>query len=188
MTSILRRRIISMSFIENYPIQYESTLTLKDGRTIFLRPIKPSDKYLVIDLFTKLSSDSVYLRFLRPLDSLSEDLLYQFTNVNYRNDFALVGMINEDGKDAIIAIARYAYSSEDDNTELAVTVRDDWQRCGVGRSLLEKTVEIGKEHGIFRYMAIIAPHNKIIMNTLIGLGYRINNSIKNGFFYVEILV
>lgn len=177
-----------MTFIENYPAQYENIFTLKDGRVIFLRPIKPSDKHLVIDLFTKLSSDSVYLRFLRPLDSLSENLLYHLTNVNYMTEFALVGIIKEDGKDTIIAIARYAYSPEDDNTELAVTVRDDWQRCGVGRSLLEKTVEIGKEHGIFRYMAIIAPHNKIIMNTLIGLGYRINNSIKNGFFYVEILV
>lgn len=176
-----------MSFIGNYPVQYESKLTLKDGRVIFLRPIKPSDGHLVMDLFKKLSSNSVYLRFLRPLDSLSENLLYHLTHVNYNSEFALVGIINEDGKDAIVAVARYAYSEEDDNTELAVTVRDDWQRCGLGRSLLQKTVEIGKEHGIFRYMAMIAPQNKIIMNTLIGLGYKVNYSMKSGVFHVEIL-
>lgn len=176
-----------MSFIENYPVQYESNLTLKNGRVISLRPIKPTDGPLVIDLFKNLSSNSIYLRFLRPLHSISEELLYQLTHVNYNTEFALVGLINEDGKDAIVAIARYAYSPEDDNTELAVTVRDDWQRRGLGKSLLEKTVEIGKAHGIFRYMAMIAPHNKIIMNTLIGLGYKVNYSMKSGIFHVEIL-
>lgn len=177
-----------MLFTENYPVQYESNLTLKDGSVVFLRPIKATDGDLIIDLVEKLSSNSKYLRFLRFLDSLSENLLYQLIHVNYTSGFALVATINEGGKEKIIAVARYAYSAEDNNTELAVTVRDDWQHRGLGRLLLEKIIEIGKEHGISRYVALISPQNKIIINTLIKLGYDVNCSLESGVFHVEILV
>ena len=177
-----------MLFTESYPVQYESNITLKDGSVVFLRPIKVTDGDLLIDLVEKLSSNSKYLRFLRSLDSLPEKLLYQLTHVNYISGFALVATIYEDGEEKIIAVARYAYSAEDNNTELAVIVRDDWQHRGLGKSLLEKIVDIGKEHGISRYIALIAPQNKIIINTLINLGYKVNCSMKSGIFHVEILV
>jgi acetyltransferase len=177
-----------VSFTESYPAQYESNLTLRNGSVVFLRPIKATDGDIVIDLVEKLSSNSKYLRFLRSLDSLSENLLYQLTHVNYISEFALVAAINEGGNERIITVARYAYSSEDNNTELAVTVRDDWQHHGLGKSLLERIVEISKEHGISQYVAIIAPQNKTIINTLIKLGYNVNCSLKSGIFHVEIAV
>lgn len=177
-----------MPFTESYPAQYESNITLKDGSVVSLRPIKATDGYLLIDLVEKLSTNSKYLRFLRPIDSLPENLLYQLTHVNYRSGFALVGTISEDDKEQIIAVARYAYSSEDNNTELAVIVRDDWQHRGLGKSLLEKIVDIGKEHGISRYIALISPQNKIIITTLINLGYKVNCSMRSGIFHVEIIV
>lgn len=45
--------------------------------------------------------------------------------------FALVGIIKEDGKDAIAAIARYGYFPEDKITDFGVAVRDDWQHLGI---------------------------------------------------------
>jgi RimJ/RimL family protein N-acetyltransferase len=177
-----------MASANNYPIQYESLLTLKDGREIFLRPIKQTDEQLVIDLFNKLSTNSIYLRFLRHLHDIPQDMLYRFTHIDYINDFAIACVIKEDGKDAIIAVARYVNSPDDNLTELAISVRDDWQHFGIGKSLLKKIVDIGKEHGIYRFGGMIDPHNKIIWQILLELGYKVNSSLISGYYQVEIIV
>ncbi len=173
---------------ENCLTQYDSWLTLKDGRKVFIRPIQQKDENLIIDLFKRLSPHSIYLRFLGQLNNLPKELLYQFTHINYNSDFALAGIIKEDGKDAIVGTSRYAYSSTDNVTELAVTVRDDWQHFGLGKLLLKRIVEIGKEHGIYRFGGMIEPRNKIIKQILLDLGYKVKYSLKEGAFQVEIFV
>lgn len=91
-----------------------------------------TDEHFIVDLFKKLSAHSINLRFLRRLDTLPKDMLYRFTHINYSSQFALAGIIEEDGGDTIIAIARYTYSQQDNLAELAVAVRDDWQHVGLG--------------------------------------------------------
>ena len=177
-----------MTTNERYPSQYESWLTLKDGREVFLRPILRTDGPLLVDLFNNLSSQSVYLRFLSPLHALPEDLLYRVAHINYDSEFALVAVIKEDGRDAIIAVGRYANDPHDNCTELAIAVRDDWQHVGLGKSLLAKTVAIGKEHGISRFESVISPQNNIMMKTLESLGYEVNYFSRSGVYQVEILV
>lgn len=172
----------------NYPIQYESWLTLKNGKEIFVRPILPSDRNLVLDFFQKLSPQSVYMRFLKQIRVLPKDILYRFTHIYYPREFALVGIIKENGQDAIVAVARYAYSSYYDNTDLAITVRDDWQNMGIGKALLKKVVDVGKENGIFRFIGIVHPDNQTITRIAADLGYKQNYSLKNGIYEIEIII
>jgi len=179
---------MSPTFNKGYPTQYESLLTLKNGREVFLRPILPTDEYLILNLFNKLDSDSIYLRFLRPLKALPEDILFQLTHINYNSDFALVAVIKEDGKDSIIAVARYGYQLEENVTDFAIVVRDDWQHYGLGKSLLVKIFAIGKEKGIFCFVSIIDSTNKIMKQILRKLGYTVKYSYRSGATQVEALV
>jgi acetyltransferase len=172
----------------SYPAQYESRLTLKNGKEVFLRPIVQTDEYLLVDLLNKLSSDSIYLRFLRPVNALPEDMLFQFTHINYHNNFALVAVIQEDGNDSIIAVARYGYDPEENVTDFAVVVRDDWQHHGLGKSILVKIFAIGKEHGISRFVSIIDSTNNTMKHVLRELGYTVKYSYRNGSTQVEVLV
>jgi len=173
---------------EGYPPQYESWLTLKNGREVFLRPILRTDEHLIVDLFNKMSPQSVYLRFLRNLHALPEDMIYRFTHINYDSEFALVAMIKEDGKDAIIAVGRYAYDPHEDVTDFGVAVRDDWQHLGLGKPLLVKIFDIGKEHGISHFVTMMDPQNNIMRQILLELGYDVKYSLRSGFFQVEIVV
>lgn len=177
-----------MTFIGNHPTPYECWLTLKNGKKIFIRPMMPTDKYLVIDFFERLSPQTIYMRFLTQLRALPKNILYRFTHFNYPSEFALVGIIKEDGKDAIVAIARYAYIDHYGNTELGVTVRDDWQHLGIGKALVKKVFDVGKENGIFRFMARVHPDNKIMMQIFLELGYELKYSLKCGIFEVDISV
>jgi acetyltransferase len=115
-------------------------------------------------------------------------MLYHFTHVDYASQFALVAVIGENGRDAIIAVARYAYDPHNHITDLALAVRDDWQNLGLGKSLLEKIVAIGKEHGITRFGSMMDPGNHAIEQILKAPGYQVKYSLRNGFYQVEIFV
>jgi acetyltransferase len=171
-----------------YPAQYETSLHLKDGRVVFLRPILQTDEYLIVDLLNKLSPDAVYLRFLRPVSSLPDELLHQLTHINYTTNFALVAAVEEDGRPALIAVARYGYDPDEQVTDFAIVVRDDWQRSGLGKFMLGGLFAIGREHGVTRFMSIVDSTNRAMKQVLRELGCTVKYSYKGSATQVEVLI
>ncbi len=41
-----------------YPVQYESRLTLKNGKEVLIRPVTYTDESLIVDLSRRLSAES----------------------------------------------------------------------------------------------------------------------------------
>lgn len=179
---------MSSSFQGRYPAHYEDRLILKNKKSVFIRPLLQTDESLILDLFNKLGTDSIYQRFLTYLKSLPEDLLFQLTHIDYVNKFALVAVIPENGKDSIIAVARYFRDPEKNINDFAILVRDDWQKCGLGKALLQKIFAVGKEHGITRFVSIINPENQIMKHVVRKLGYPVKYSYVKGCTRVEIVV
>jgi len=173
---------------ESYPHQYECRLLLKNGREVFLRPILPTDGHLLVELFNKMSPRSRYLRFMTNLRELPEELLHNLTHLDYCNVFALACLVEEDGKDAIIAVGRYSLDPDENIADLALAVRDDWQQLGIGKALLLNIISIGKEHGISRFGSVMDPQNFIMKQTLLELGYQVRYFFRSGSYQVEILV
>jgi acetyltransferase len=171
----------------DYPRQHESWVKLKNGREVFIRPILPTDGPLVLDLFHRMSPASLALRFLKPLDVLPDDLLYRLTHLDYQSTFALGAIVQEDERDALVAVARYA-DEPDSPADLAVAVRDDWQQLGLGKWLLARILAIGKAHGLSRIGSLMDPQNSRMKQMLSRLGYPVSYSVRSGFFQVEITV
>ena len=157
--------------------QYESLLKLKNGEEIFLRPIMDSDRHLLVDLFNRMSPQSVHLRFLRHLNTLPEKMINQLITIDYHANFALVAVVMENGKDAVIAVGRYGYDPDEDGTDLAIAVRDDWQQKGLGKIMLLKVVNIAKSHGITKFTGMMDPQNNVIQKLLVKLGYKVKYSM-----------
>jgi acetyltransferase len=151
--------------------RYESHVTAGNGRDVFIRPILEDDGPLLNDLFNRLSPESRYFRFLSSREFLPEALIYQFTHLDYYRNFALAAQIDEEGRRAIIGVGRYGYDYFQKRTDFAIAVRDDWQRLGLGRILLEKLFAVGKEHGISRFTAEIDPQNTAIKQLIVKMGY-----------------
>jgi acetyltransferase len=173
---------------ENDSRQYESRHALKNGSEVFFRPVLQTDGPLLVDLFNKMSPQQIYMRFLRNLHALPEEMVRRFTRIDCQNEFALVAVIQEDGRDAIIAVGRYARDGHEDLPELAVAVRDDWQRLGLGKSLLAKVVDIAGEHGFSRFSGMMSAQNDAMRRILSELGYETRYALQSGFYQLEIAV
>src|SRR3954453_21020442 len=140
---------------DNYPARWEADVVLSDGGTVHVRPIVPADGPKIEALHSRLSAETVYLRFFTPLPRLSPQLLARFVNVDYVDRMALVAELG----DAIISVARYDRLPGTDDAEVAFVVDDAHQGRGLGSLLLEHLAAAGKENGIRRFVAETLPGN-----------------------------
>ena len=72
--------------------KYETDATFKDGLKIHFRPIQPTDEMLLKELFYSHSEQTILNRYLAHISHLSHGQVQKFVTLDYRNDFALVGI------------------------------------------------------------------------------------------------
>jgi acetyltransferase len=155
-----------------YPSEYEQWITLGDGSAVCIRPIKPTDGPLILDLFHKLSPEAIYFRFLTHLDRLRPELLKQLVEIDYETHFALAAVIEEEGRESIIGTCRYIISSNKmDHAELTIVLRCDWQKKGLGRILAAKVVDIARSRGISGIEILFDYRNERMKRLFSSLGY-----------------
>ena len=133
-----------------YSESYEETVQLSDGQRIHLRPMRPSDKQLLLDGFENLSPDSRYARFMAPKATLSERELRYLTEVDGIDHFA-IGAIRRHlvSKDEGVGSARFVrLSGEPDTADAAVTILDDFQGKGLGSIMLQRLIEAAWERDV----------------------------------------
>ena len=154
-----------------YPVYYEEWITLKDGSAIFLRPIKPTDGPLLLDLFNRLSRETIYFRFLTHLERLQPEMLKQLVEIDYETHFALTAIITEDTKESIIGTCRYIVKENTDHAELTVILRDDWQKRGLGKLMVTRVVDIARAKGLASIEILLDYRNEGMKRIFASLGY-----------------
>ncbi len=163
-----------------YPSGWESDVVLRDGGTVHLRPIRPSDATAIQALHGRLSQQTIYFRFFGPLVSLSTELLERFVNVDYVDRSALVAVLGED----IVAVGRYerlpSRSGSGDEAEVAFLVDDAQQGRGLGTVLLEQLAVYAAGAGITRFVADTLPENARMLRVFHEAGFDDQRTFADG--------
>lgn len=110
--------------------KYKTTVILRDGSTLHLRPIQREDEERLLALFYRLSRHTVYLRFHHVLTQMSREEVRRFCTVDYDDSFALVATMGEDIEEKIIAVGRYYRLPRRDAAEVAFVVEDAYKGKG----------------------------------------------------------
>ena len=63
--------------------RYKTSLLLRDGSTVIVRPIRPEDEERHLAFVKNLSTRSIYLRFHHVLSQLSREETRRFCTVDY---------------------------------------------------------------------------------------------------------
>lgn len=158
-----------------YPAEWESDVALTDGATVHLRPIRPDDGDGLLGLFSRLSDESIYLRFFSPVPAPSERQLRHLTTVDYASRFAIVAELG----DRIVGVARYDLQA-DGAAEVAFTIEDAEQGRGIGTILLEHLVGIARAHGIQRFVAWTLPNNAKMLRVFSDAGFGATKAFDEG--------
>src|SRR5260370_36451660 len=121
-----------MMAIDPDPSKLETTLTLRDGRRVRVRSIRPADANMDRAFFAGLSEHSRYMRFMQHLAELTPRLVQQFTNIDDTREMALVALDDASGDETIVGIARYvAETEQDESAQIAIVPAHDRPGYGI---------------------------------------------------------
>jgi acetyltransferase len=162
--------------ISSYPEQYESWEVTSKGFKLWVRPIKPEDAPLLLDLFDTMSRRSIYYRFFSPLKSISRSMLAKFTQIDYDRELALVAVEKQEKGERVIGVVRLVCDPDRKKANFALVVGDPWQGKGVGKRLMQKCLSAAKDYGIETLQGEVLAENNEMLALCRSLGFRITRS------------
>ncbi len=155
-------------------------ITLKSGRDIGIRSIRPDDGPRLQDAYARLSSQSRYQRFLVSKPHLTISDTRYLVEVDGCDHVALVATLAED-PDAIIGVGRFVRLPEDRRTaEFAIVVGDPFHGEGIGTELLERLAQAASRSGIARFTATMFAENVAAHRLVHRLSGRLARELHRG--------
>lgn len=148
---------------------------LRDGTRVLIRPLLASDREELARGFEELSPESRRLRFLSPVDHLTQENLDYLTTLDYDDHFAWAAFDAGAPGTPGIGVARYIRDADDPTSaEAAVTVAEAYQNRGVGSLLLLLLAEEAERHGITTFVAYVLWDNRAVLEGLSAVGARVS--------------
>lgn len=157
------------------------TSAVVGGRRVHLRLLQQDDAELIRRFYRRLSSETIYRRFLSPIQLNNESLLRRLVDVDHCRRDALIAL-DELG---IAGVARYG-SGPGDSHEVAVVVADEWQRRGLGKLLLRRLAHIARLRGIASFHATMLGDNAPAQALVRGLSPRVTMHFEAGYLEADI--
>lgn len=161
---------------------------LPDGTEVTLRPIRPDDAPRLLALHSRLSPESIYLRFLGPHPVLTPEEAESLATVDSRHSMAFVAARVDGEDEAILGVARYAAVRPGslDEAEVAIVVEDAHQRRGLGTLLMRRLVEHARRQGVATLSAEVTAGNERIMRFIRRSGLTTERSLEGGVWHVRV--
>jgi acetyltransferase len=164
--------------VRPYPLQYVSTWTMKNGKPVTIRPIRPEDEPLMVKFHETLSDRSVYLRYFCTLSlsrRVAHERLLRICFGDYDREMALVAERTdpETGEHHIMAVGRINKLHGKNEAEVAVLVSDQYQNLGLGYELLRRVVQIARDEKLSEVHAEMLPDNIAMQVIMKRIGFRV---------------
>ncbi len=170
--------------VSTYHPEFSTDVVLRDGSTLHLRPVRPDDDRGLLDLFHRMSEQSLYYRFMS-VPRIDLQKAARFTQVDEGRQIVLVGECGG----LLGAIAGcYRCDERADRAEVAFAIVDALQGRGIGTRLLERLAEIARERGVRAFDAYVLGENRKMMEVFLESGFEVTQELESGVFHVTLLL
>lgn len=161
--------------IHPYPSHLIERVQLPDGKDLVIRPIRPEDAEMEQDFVRGLSEQTKYFRFMQAIKELTPEMLVRFTQIDYDREMALIGVVEHDGTEVEVGVARYMARPGGEACEFAIVVSDTWRNLGIGARLMRSLMQNARSRG-FRIMdGEVLTANTRMLALVKSLGFRIES-------------
>jgi len=146
--------------LKPYPEEFVSDKFKADGHDVVLRPIKPEDEPLWLELLGSCSKESIYSRFRYFFQWSSHDVATRYCYIDYDREIAIVAEIEEEGKKKLVGVGRLISDPEHLIAEYAILITDKWQNKDMGGILTDYCIDIAQKWGIKKIYAQTTSDNQ----------------------------
>jgi GNAT superfamily N-acetyltransferase len=165
--------------------RYSAIEATRDGRQLKIRALRPQDQTDLRAAVDRASAQSLYRRFFGAKRSFSDKEVAFFVNVDFAKHVALVAVVEERGRAAIVAGGRYIVQ-QPGTAEIAFVVIDDYQKQGIGAALLRHLAILGRGAGVKEFTAEVLPENIPMLKTFEKSGLKMSTKREQGTVHVTL--
>ncbi|MBP8000912.1 MAG: bifunctional acetate--CoA ligase family protein/GNAT family N-acetyltransferase [Chloroflexi bacterium] len=168
--------------VRPYPSQYVSQWITKRGETVIIRPIRPDDEPLMVKFHATLSDESVYMRYFRGLKldmRVAHERLARICFIDYDREMALVAEHRNaiTGERYIMGVGRLSKQLHSNEAEFALLISDECQGHGLGKELLNRLIQVGRDEHVDRIVGFVLPENTAMKAISQRLGFQMTTNM-----------
>jgi acetyltransferase len=160
--------------VKPYPKQWERRLTLKDGWTVDVRPVRPEDERLYPDFFKHVTPEDLRLRFFAPVKEFSHAFIARLTQIDYARAIAFVALDHDTGE--LMGVVRLHTDPNHEEGEYAILLRSDLKGRGLGWALMKLMIDYARADGLRTVTGEILRENSTMIAMCQALGFTVGGS------------
>ena len=159
--------------IRPYPKEWERHVTLKDGTSVFVRPLRPDDEPLYGPFFQRVTDQDLRLRFFAPVKDFGHAFVARFTQIDYARAMAFIAIDRSSGE--MLGVVRLHANANYDTAEYAVLVRSDLKGRGLGWLLMQLIIEYARAERLQTIEGQVLRENVTMLSMCKQLGFEITS-------------
>ena len=164
------------------PLDIEVRRTTSAGVEVLLRPVRISDEPLLKEFFYSLSDQSIYKRFLSTRKDMPHERLQEFAVIDYTREMVLLATTQEEDTERVVGVGQYGIDEQMHAAEVALVVRDELQRRGIGTELLRQLTMLAKKQGLLGFTAEVLVDNHAMMRLFASGGFTVETHREGGVY------
>jgi RimJ/RimL family protein N-acetyltransferase len=169
-----------------YPQEYQRVVTLRDGRSVLIRPILPGDAPALARAIQSADDDTIRRRYLGGRPQVTPELLHFLTTVDYTSRLALVAVEPASGRG--VGIARYEPAEQDGAADVAVAVTPGWRGAGLATELIRILARAASERGVHTFTGTYFAENRPVTALIHGVGEPADQTASKGIATFSVML
>ena len=164
---------------------YSAIETLRDGRQVEIRALRPDDQAGLLAAVERSSTQSLHRRFFGVKRFFSDKEIAFFVNIDFVNHVALVAALSEGGGTTIIGGGRYILARPG-TAEVAFAVVDAFQGQGIGGALMRHLTAIARDAGLEELIAEVLAENSPMLKVFEKSGLPCRTTRESGVVHIAL--
>jgi len=157
--------------IRPYPTEWEEFIALPNGRSVFVRPVRPEDEGRYLTFFSKMTAEDMRLRFFQRVHDLGHAFVARLTQIDYSRAMAFVALDPESSE--MLGGVRLHGDPGGGDGEYAVSVRSDLKGVGLGRALMLQIIRYARRERYGRIHGEVLAENRQMLRMCERLGFKL---------------
>ena len=144
-----------------------------NDETILIRPIRPEDEPQHRSFIEALQPEDLRFRFFSVRKELPRSELARLAQIDYVRELAFIAVRNlPDGTSQTIGVVRAVIDPNNEDAELAVIVRSDLKKRGLGSILMRKMIAFLSGRRTQRMVAYVLRENDAMRKLARSMGFK----------------
>ena len=136
----------------------------------------------MVKFHATLSDESVYMRYFRGLKldmRVAHERLARICFIDYDREMALVAEHRNaiTGERYIMGVGRLSKQLHSNEAEFALLISDECQGHGLGKELLNRLIQVGRDEHVDRIVGFVLPENTAMKAISQRLGFQMTTNM-----------